>query len=175
MRRCREPGRLAAALRSVAALAIVWTVVASPDVDAQAPSTPPPAGVSDAARLDALLKRIRDEEVTFSIPPQSLATALRAFSEITGLAIIADQDMVSDAWSDGFQGRATPQDALHSLLQASRLHVRRLEGGIVIQPKPIERSTTRAPHGASAPDAPEIITIRGVRVICPIGVVQPDC
>jgi hypothetical protein len=57
----------------------------------------------------------------FDIDAQALATALRAFSETTGIAVLFDDGLVADKRSQGLYGMAAPRDALRILLVGTGL------------------------------------------------------
>ncbi|WP_426287718.1 STN domain-containing protein [Luteibacter sp. E-22] len=57
----------------------------------------------------------------FDIDAQALATALRAFSENTGIAVLFDDGLVADKRSQGLHGMAAPRDALRILLVGTGL------------------------------------------------------
>lgn len=57
----------------------------------------------------------------FDIDAQALATALRAFSEATGIAVLFDDGLVADKRSQGLHGMAAPRDALRILLVGTEL------------------------------------------------------
>lgn len=62
-----------------------------------------------------------DERTDFDIPPQSLMTALRAYSVRTGVSVLFDDAMVRGLSSPGVSGSYSPPDALQQLLQGSGL------------------------------------------------------
>ncbi|MBB3227633.1 hypothetical protein FHW69_002256 [Luteibacter sp. Sphag1AF] len=62
--------------------------------------------------------------VDFDIPPQSLVSALRAYSEATGIAVLVDDDQVEGRDSAGLHGRYRVADALNALLGGSGMVAR---------------------------------------------------
>ena len=60
----------------------------------------------------------------FDIDAQALATALRAFSETSGTAVLFDDALVADRQSQGLHGEAQPRDALRILLLGTGLEAR---------------------------------------------------
>lgn len=57
----------------------------------------------------------------FDIDAQPVATALRAYSEATGIAVLFDDDLVATRQTDGLHGIADPRDALRILLVGTGL------------------------------------------------------
>jgi TonB family protein len=72
----------------------------------------------------SIASRIQDEQASFDIPAQPLVTALRAYSEATGIAVLVDDGLTADRSSAGIQGRYTPAEALHQLLAGTGLSAR---------------------------------------------------
>jgi hypothetical protein len=60
----------------------------------------------------------------FDIDAQALATALRAFSEASGTAVLFDDSLVADRQTRGIHGEASPRDALRILLVGTGLDAR---------------------------------------------------
>ncbi|NID14919.1 STN domain-containing protein [Luteibacter yeojuensis] len=60
----------------------------------------------------------------FDIDAQALATALRAFSEASGTAVLFDDALVADKRSQGIHGEATARDALRVVLLGTGLEAR---------------------------------------------------
>lgn len=69
--------------------------------------------VSDAA--------MADERTNFDIPAQALMTALRAYSEQTGVSVLFDDSLVRDRRSLGVIGSYSAPDALQRLLDGTGL------------------------------------------------------
>jgi len=69
--------------------------------------------VSDAA--------MADERTNFDIPAQALMTALRAYSEQTGVAVLFDDSLVRNRRSPGVTGSYSAPDALQRLLDGTGL------------------------------------------------------
>jgi hypothetical protein len=67
---------------------------------------------------------IQDEQASFDIPPQSLVTALRAYSEITGVAVLVDDALTAGRHTQGVHGRLKVADALQQLLIGTGLITR---------------------------------------------------
>jgi hypothetical protein len=63
----------------------------------------------------------RDEKLAFDIPPQLLLSALRAYSEITGQAVLVDDSMTVGLRSPGVQGEFNKVDALQRVLMGTGL------------------------------------------------------
>lgn len=62
-----------------------------------------------------------DGTLTFDIEPQSLRTALRAYSEVTGQAVLVDDTLTAARRSPGVQGDFGKVDALQRLLAGTGL------------------------------------------------------
>ena len=73
--------------------------------------------VSDAA----IASERSDERGSFDIPAQALMTALRAYSEQTGVSVLFDDSLVRNRRSPGVTGSYTDPDALERLLDGTGL------------------------------------------------------
>jgi hypothetical protein len=62
-----------------------------------------------------------EETLTFDITPQSLKTALRAYGEATGQAVLVDDTLTAGRQSPGVQGEYDKVEALHRLLAGTGL------------------------------------------------------
>ena len=62
--------------------------------------------------------------VSFDIGPQPLSTAVRAFSDVTGQALLVDERLLVGRVSPGARGEFTPEDALRRLLAGTGLRER---------------------------------------------------
>lgn len=94
----------------------------------------------------------------FAIPPQSLVTALSAYSEATGLAVLADGALMAGRSSPGVQGIFTAPEALRQLLRGTGLMAHYTSAG----------AFTVLPAGkaaVAAADAPPVLTRRHVSLI----------
>jgi len=92
-----------------------------------------------------------DERTEFDIPPQSLMTALRAYSVQTGVSVLFDDGMVRDLSSPGVTGNYSPHDALQQLLQGTGLAAR------YASPMAFTLMPDRSPISArSAPDPVDV-------------------
>lgn len=100
--------------RSVLALVACMVLLAPPGAVGQVgiPSEPPQGTAETHA------------PARFDIDEQSLATALRAFSEQSGIAVLFDDALVADRASPGIHGQASPRDALRILLVGTGLGAR---------------------------------------------------
>lgn len=89
--------------------------LASPAVSASAPSqaTSPTTGRPGPLRID--------DSIAFDISPQSLLTALRTYSEITGQAVLVDNTLAEGKHSPGVHGSFDKTDALQKLLAGTGL------------------------------------------------------
>jgi hypothetical protein len=86
----------------------------------------PSGAVVQARALSGSLQGTADTHAParFDIDEQPLATALRAFSEQSGIAVLFDDALVADRASRGIHGEARPPDALRELLVGSGLGAR---------------------------------------------------
>ncbi|MGO4703269.1 STN domain-containing protein [Dyella sp. 2RAB6] len=62
--------------------------------------------------------------LSFDIEPQPLSTAVRAFSDVTGQALLVDERLLVGRVSPGARGEFTPEDALRRLLAGTGLRER---------------------------------------------------
>lgn len=62
--------------------------------------------------------------VSFDIGPQPLSSAVRAFSDVTGQALLVDERLLAGRMSPGARGEFTPEDALRRLLAGTGLRER---------------------------------------------------
>lgn len=91
---------------------VAWSILfASPQIAAQARN---PAEASQGSEETHAPAR-------FDIDAQPLATALRGYSEATGIAVLFDDALVAGRSSPGIHGEATPRDALRVLLVGTGL------------------------------------------------------
>jgi hypothetical protein len=67
------------------------------------------------------VQRNSDETLTFNIEPQSLKTALRAYGEVTGQAVLVDDTLTAGRQSPGVQGSFGKVEALQRLLAGTGL------------------------------------------------------
>jgi hypothetical protein len=78
---------------------------------------------------------VTDDEVRFDIPAQPLVTALRAYSEATGLAVLIDDSLTQGRQSPGVRGLFDPADALRELLAGTGLRAQyAAHGGFTVIP-----------------------------------------
>jgi len=63
-------------------------------------------------------------QMSFDIGPQPLSTAVRAFSDVTGQALLVDERLLVGRVSPGARGEFTPEDALRRLLAGTGLRER---------------------------------------------------
>lgn len=92
-------------------------------------------------------------QVSFSIPPQPLASALSAFIATTGWQVGYSSDLAAGVASPGVSGSFTPQEALSRLLAGTGLTYSATGGGMVV--------LTRADEGA---DSGGVVTLDQVIV-----------
>ena len=97
--------------RCVFALVACSILLASPLLAAQART---PADASQGSEETHAPTR-------FDIDAQPLATALRGYSEATGIAVLFDDSLVAERSSPGIHGVADPRDALRVLLVGTGL------------------------------------------------------
>ncbi|RDS81717.1 TonB-dependent outer membrane receptor [Dyella monticola] len=62
-----------------------------------------------------------EDMIAFDIPPQSLLTALRSYSEITGQAVLVDNGLAAGRRSAGAHGHYSKTEALQQLLAGTGL------------------------------------------------------
>lgn len=100
--------------RSVLALVACMVLLASPWLAAQTrTSTGEPQGSEET-----------HAPTRFDIDEQALATALRTFSEVAGVAVLFDDDLVAGRQTQGIHGVVAPRDALRILLVGTGLTAR---------------------------------------------------
>lgn len=96
------------------ALGSTWSVVA---LSAPAPvayqATSPADDQADQAQADGT--------IAFDIPPQSLLTALRSYSEVTGQAVLVDNTLAIGRQSPGIKGNFDKIEALNRMLAGTGL------------------------------------------------------
>lgn len=95
--------------RSVLIACMVLLAAATPTVRAQGPDVTPQGMEQTHA------------PTRFDIDAQPVATALRAYSEATGIAVLFDDDLVAPRQTAGLHGVADPRDALRILLVGTGL------------------------------------------------------
>jgi hypothetical protein len=143
--------------RSVLALVACMVLLASPCLAAQTrTSTGQPQGAEET-----------HVPTRFDIDAQPLATALRGFSEATGVAVLFDDDLVASRQSQGLHGMAAPRDALRILLVGTGLsaHFSSMNAFTVTA------SHTEAPMEAAEPPAApaaagdEVLDARSARAV----------
>ncbi len=102
-----------------------------------------------------------DREITFSIPPQPLESALLRFSQQANLQLLTSSDELPSTASAGVSGRLAIRAALKALLQGTGLSYAVVQDGTVT-------ISTRATNGqvstSSVAHEPQPRTIRLVRV-----------
>jgi hypothetical protein len=64
---------------------------------------------------------VRGDSMAFDIPPQPLLSALRAYSEVTGQAVLVDDTLAVGRTSPGVRGNYDRTDALRRLLAGTGL------------------------------------------------------
>lgn len=72
----------------------------------------------------SIASRNQDEQASFDIPPQPLVTALRAYSEATGIAVLVDTGLTESRASTGVHGKFGAAAALQQLLLGTGLVAR---------------------------------------------------
>ncbi|MFC7292848.1 TonB-dependent receptor [Hirschia litorea] len=71
-----------------------------------------------------------ESKVSFNIERQSLAEALTAFSEQSGVTLVASADLTAGKQSKGLSGVHTPEDGLNELLDGAGLSLKRSPSGL---------------------------------------------
>ena len=79
------------------------------------------ANVSQDVSDAAIANERSDERANFDIPAQALVTALRTYSEQTGVSVLFDDNLVRNRRSLGVTGRYGAPDALQHLLEGTGL------------------------------------------------------
>lgn len=102
----------------------------------------------------------------FDIDAQALATALRAFSETTGIAVLFDDGLVAGKQSQGLHGMAAPRDALRSLLVGTELgaHFSSMNAFTVTASSQVPTDDGLAPRFEAAP-AGDMLDERAARAV----------
>jgi hypothetical protein len=84
--------------------------------------SPVAAGEAAYQAADELAGQIETgNSIAFDIPPQSLLTALRAYSEVTGQAVLVDNALAAGRQSPGVSGELDKIEALKRLLAGTGL------------------------------------------------------
>jgi Secretin and TonB N terminus short domain len=106
---------------------------------------------------------VTDEQVRFDIPAQPLVTALRAYGEATGVAVLFDDPLIQGRQSPGVRGIFNPADALRELLAGTGLRAQyAAHGGFTVVPdaKPGAEATlsfAAPPAGNDNDDTPSFV------------------
>jgi hypothetical protein len=129
--------------RSVLALVACMVLLSPIATVAQAR---PPEGQSQGSEGTHAPKR-------FDIDAQALATALRAFSEASGTAVLFDDGLVAGRETQGLHGEASPRDALRILLLGTGLEARfsSMNAFTVTLPDAPPATPSAPPGGAAGP------------------------
>lgn len=119
-------------------------------------------------------------EKQFSIAPQDLSSALKAFGRQSGETILYQRELTGSVRSSGAVGKLEPGDALSRILRGSRFQFHKVADGFVIVPvKPADepalliRTLVQTPSTPVAPAAPtwaeavavEEIVVTGSRAV----------
>lgn len=76
-----------------------------------------------------------DRWIVFDIPAQPLAQALDSYGRVTGMAVLADQTLISGRRSADVKGMLAPDQALRILIAGSGLSIRYAgEGAFTLEP-----------------------------------------
>lgn len=117
-----------------------------------------------------------DEMVQFSIPSQSLSSAIQKLSEQSGVQILYPEDAVAELKSEELKGSHTVQEALTTLLQGSGLQfdytspdtivVKRSNGvNMPAAPATLPALTVRSSSVATKTDTPILLIPQAVQVV----------
>jgi len=115
----------------------------------------------------------------FDIEAQALATALRAFSEASGTAVLFDDALVADRQTQGLHAEASPRDALRILLVGTGLEARfsSVNAVTVTLQAPTATGATSVPDAEPAPvldeRAARVLQLAVERVLCARGSTRP--
>lgn len=103
----------------------------------------------------------------FDIPPQTLASALKAYGTVANQQIVFTDDIVKGRTSPPLQGEYTADEALSRLLKGSGLSVKRTASGVLL----IQASSRRSPQAgvdthseSSVITEFDTITVTGTRI-----------
>ncbi|WP_446808993.1 TonB-dependent siderophore receptor [Methylomonas sp. 2BW1-5-20] len=110
-----------------------------------------------AATLSASPWCTAESEINFTIPAAPLADALLQFSEISGVKVFFSSQLTDRLRANAVQGRYTPEQALHKLLDGSGLAAKSTGDGTVTlenSTKPVE------PQSANSTTMPAV-TVTG--------------
>ena len=102
---------------------------------------------------------------SFSIPPQPLGQALRAFNSQSGVSLLVDMALVRSKRSPGVRGEADPETALRRLLAGTGLTYKR--DGAVFVIVPLSVAVASSPSGQTAPtprSKPEVTVVEDLVV-----------
>ncbi|MGH8210408.1 MAG: TonB-dependent receptor domain-containing protein [Steroidobacteraceae bacterium] len=87
----------------------------------------------------------------FNIPPGELAPALEALAKQSGLDLIFQSDELKGIRTQGVRGNLTPREALHRLIEGTRLSIRTdSAGAILISTRPPAPATQEISTGETA-------------------------
>jgi hypothetical protein len=113
-------------------------------------------------------------EKQFSIAPQDLSSALKAFGRQSGETILYQKDLTGSARSSGAVGKLEPDDALFRILRGSRFEFHKVSDGFVVvpvkqadEPALLIRTlaqTPSAPVAAPAPASVEAVAVEEIVV-----------
>jgi hypothetical protein len=134
--------------RCVFALVACTILLASPQIAAQVRT---PAEASQGSEETHAPTR-------FDIDAQPLATALRGYSEATGIAVLFDDSLVAGHSSPGIHGVVDPRDALRVLLVGTGLsaHFASMNAFTVTADPSTEADTPAASAADAHSDAPSL-------------------
>jgi hypothetical protein len=101
--------------------------------------------VSSATPISTWAQALHPEvQVTFDIPSQSLADALRRYGDLTGREALYDASLADGRVSGALDGQSTPDDALRRLLTGTGLYARFVtETAFVLLPLPADAAPTQ--------------------------------
>jgi hypothetical protein len=86
-----------------------------------------------------------DELIAFHIPPQSLAGALQAYGQATGIQVLYESNSAVGRTSVAVEGKFTADAALNLLLKGTELRVRYIRSDAITLAPPSAESVNRAP------------------------------
>ena len=111
------------------------------------------AGFAGTATEVPEIAHNRSTEQHFSIPAQSLSTALFAWSQQTNMAVTAPAHLLKGLQAPALEGRLTPEQALRHLLAGTKLRlIPGQEGFIIAVPRKIVPAPSQAPEPELQPE-----------------------
>src|SRR3546814_231703 len=106
-------------------------------------------------------------DLTYNIPEQDLAMALKAFAATSGREVVASSDVIAGKRSGAAVGPLSPEQAIEHILAGTGLSYKVVEGAFIVRPTMVAGA-----EGEPAPDQSEIVVtgsrIRGAPIASPV-------